>query len=150
MEDVAPLIRATARVRNDETLCYRGEEGAAGPSPRCLDGSGPSPSTTAFDLQALRAKGRQAQTVSLQRPPMICPRCQSEMVPIMYGFPGNLTTAVEAEARGYLKVGGCVITPESPAWWCSECDEGEGVVADLPDDSTGVVGRAWEETWPSR
>lgn len=58
-------------------------------------------------------------TAAAPTPP--CPRCDStEAVEIVYGYPTHET--FEAAERGALRLGGCVIGPESPDYECGECD----------------------------
>lgn len=50
-----------------------------------------------------------------------CPACGSrDAVPIAYGYPSH--EMFEAERRGELVLGGCLIGPESPAYQCRACD----------------------------
>ena len=49
-----------------------------------------------------------------------CPRCHSdEVLPIAYGMPSP--ELVEESTAGRVKLGGCVIWPESPEWHCVAC-----------------------------
>lgn len=50
-----------------------------------------------------------------------CPHCKSNqaVVPIQYGYGG--IELKEAQERGELKIGGCVIGKEK--WHCRECEE---------------------------
>lgn len=49
-----------------------------------------------------------------------CLQCGSDgVVPIAYGFPGR--EMWEAEERGELALGGCVITGDDPRWQCRRC-----------------------------
>ena len=49
-----------------------------------------------------------------------CPKCNSvDTIPIVYGMPGY-ELAIEAE-EGVIKLGGCCIDKESPAWYCKKC-----------------------------
>lgn len=57
-------------------------------------------------------------TATTQFPP--CPSCGStDAVEIAYGYP--TTEAWEAEQRGEVVLGGCVIGPESPDYECRSC-----------------------------
>lgn len=52
--------------------------------------------------------------------PKRCPECGSEkIVRIVYGFPAP--EAAQAEERGELLIGGCMIGPGSPRWGCGAC-----------------------------
>jgi hypothetical protein len=50
-----------------------------------------------------------------------CPHCGSaaEPLPIVYGYPTH--EAFEAEQRGELVIGGCLIGDESPDYQCRDC-----------------------------
>ena len=51
-----------------------------------------------------------------------CPKCGAVAgVPIVYGLPGR--AAFEAEQRGELVLGGCVIEEGAPTHQCVECGE---------------------------
>ncbi len=52
----------------------------------------------------------------------VCRRCRATIrpVPIVYGMPGAELWA-EAEA-GRVRLGGCVVEPESPDFACPACD----------------------------
>lgn len=51
-----------------------------------------------------------------------CPKCGAVAgVPIVYGLPGR--EAFEAEQRGELVLGGCVIEEGAPTHQCVECGE---------------------------
>lgn len=51
-----------------------------------------------------------------------CPRCGSTgVVEILYGYP--TADAFEAERRGDIALGGCVIGDESPDYICRACRE---------------------------
>ncbi len=59
-----------------------------------------------------------------------CPQCAGEAVLILYGFP--TPSDGEAEKRGEIHLGGCVVDEDSPAWRCRECghefgDDGHGI-----------------------
>lgn len=49
-----------------------------------------------------------------------CPRCGTDMIPIVYGFP-NADTIRKAE-RGEVHIGGCLVTPGKPRFHCPNCD----------------------------
>jgi hypothetical protein len=49
-----------------------------------------------------------------------CPACgASDATPIVYGYPDQ--ELAEAERRGEIVLGGCVIGPESPEFECRAC-----------------------------
>ncbi|HEX9117177.1 MAG TPA: hypothetical protein VGA61_14005 [Anaerolineae bacterium] len=49
-----------------------------------------------------------------------CPKCAAaETIPIMYGYP-NYEAFLEQEA-GLIKLGGCLIDPSDPNWYCKKC-----------------------------
>lgn len=49
-----------------------------------------------------------------------CPRCGNELLPIVYGMPGP--EMLEKAERGEIYLGGCVITPDDPKYYCDACD----------------------------
>ncbi|WP_216918809.1 hypothetical protein [Synechococcus sp. CCAP 1479/9] len=51
-----------------------------------------------------------------------CPRCGNHGIPIVRGFPGPETAALALIEK--VKLGGCLVGPGQPAWWCASCDEG--------------------------
>lgn len=51
-----------------------------------------------------------------------CPKCGAVAgVPLVYGLPG--CDAFEAEQRGELVLGGCVIEEDAPTHQCVECGD---------------------------
>ena len=49
-----------------------------------------------------------------------CPECnEGGPLHIAYGFP--MGDMFEAEQRGEIALGGCVVSPESPTWRCRKC-----------------------------
>jgi len=49
-----------------------------------------------------------------------CPKCNSDkVIPIVYGLPG--ADLGEKERRGEIKLGGCLISPKNPKWYCKDC-----------------------------
>jgi predicted RNA-binding Zn-ribbon protein involved in translation (DUF1610 family) len=58
-------------------------------------------------------------TIDPRRP---CPRCGEEIIPtpIRYGYP-SVDMFLEAEA-GSIRLGGCMVGPESPEFACPACD----------------------------
>lgn len=49
-----------------------------------------------------------------------CQRCQSLLVPIVFGMPTYET--FEASQRGEIILGGCCVTGNDPEWQCPRCD----------------------------
>jgi ribosomal protein S27AE len=50
----------------------------------------------------------------------VCPECgDGNVIPIVYGKPGN--ELIEKAERGEVKLGGCVMSEDSPHWHCAEC-----------------------------
>ena len=57
-------------------------------------------------------------TATTTLPP--CPRCGAiQAIPILDGYPSE--EMFEAPERGEIRLGGCVIGPESPAFECASC-----------------------------
>ena len=50
---------------------------------------------------------------------MKCPKCHKELTEIIYGLPGN--ALFEAERRGEVLLGGCVLYEGRPQWYCKRC-----------------------------
>ncbi len=63
-----------------------------------------------------------------------CPRCGStDSIRIAYGLPG--LDMAEAEERGEIRLGGCLVGPESPDFECLGCGAAlPWVAADDDDD----------------
>ena len=63
-----------------------------------------------------------------------CPRCGStDAIRIAYGFPS--IEMGEAADRGEIRLGGCIVGPESPDYECFGCDAAlPWVAADDDDD----------------
>ncbi len=50
-----------------------------------------------------------------------CPKCGSgNVAEIVYGYP--TPDAVEAQDRGEIELGGCVIDADDPQWICKNCE----------------------------
>ena len=50
-----------------------------------------------------------------------CPRCGSEdVLPIVYGYPGP--ELFEESLAGQVRLGGCMVGPDSPEFHCEVCD----------------------------
>ena len=49
-----------------------------------------------------------------------CPICGSELIPIVYGMPGP--EMLNKAERGEIYLGGCVVTPDDPKYYCDACD----------------------------
>ncbi len=59
----------------------------------------------------------------MKAPPTLrpCPRCGStDAIRIQYGYPGPEMS--ESAQRGEIRLGGCLVGPESPAYECRACD----------------------------
>ena len=84
-----------------------------------------------------------------------CPRCGAlaPMLPIVFGFP--MADLFEAEQRGEIVLGGCVVDVEDPTHRCSACGRdvilaqdpvelcascGRPLIDDPEDDPTGDAG----------
>jgi hypothetical protein len=49
-----------------------------------------------------------------------CEKCNGRLIPIVYGLPsGKMFRDAE---RGKVKLGGCMVSPENPSWYCKNCD----------------------------
>ena len=55
-----------------------------------------------------------------------CPKClkKDQVVKIIYGYPGP--ELGEAERRGKIMLGGCVIEEDHPEYYCKKCHRGFG------------------------
>ncbi len=59
--------------------------------------------------------------IDLAQRPSFCPKCHSkDIVEIIYGYPSS--EAWELEAEGKLALGGCIVDPENPSWYCNDCE----------------------------
>lgn len=58
--------------------------------------------------------------IEVKRKPCKCPMCGGKVVIISYGEPTY--EAYQAEQRGELVLGGCLIGPNSPDWQCVKCE----------------------------
>lgn len=69
---------------------------------------------------------------SEQGPDPPCPRCGAAdaIVPIAYGYPSP--EMIEGANQGKVRLGGCVIGPNVPAWYCSRCAHPFGRLAGIP------------------
>jgi hypothetical protein len=68
-------------------------------------------------------------TAATRLPP--CPNCGArDAVRILYGYPSH--EMGQAEKRGEIILGGCVIGPESPDYECGTCHAPLPWVADDP------------------
>jgi len=51
---------------------------------------------------------------------LVCPECGCEaVIPVIYGMPAAITVAAEKEGR--LRLGGIMMSEDSPDWVCREC-----------------------------
>jgi hypothetical protein len=57
-----------------------------------------------------------------------CPVCgkNDNVVCILYGMP--IAKVFEDEQAGKLHIGGCVIMPDMPKWYCKRCDKEFGKI----------------------
>ena len=56
-----------------------------------------------------------------KRRPDTCPSCGASGVqPIVYAYPDE--SLREAEQRGEVQIGGCVVDLENPEWHCTACE----------------------------
>lgn len=62
-----------------------------------------------------------------------CPACGSgDVLPIVYGLPGpGLRQQAE---NGEVVLGGCVVSDDSPVWYCNHCGHRWGSFAEESDD----------------
>ncbi|MCK9591522.1 MAG: hypothetical protein M0Q91_05890 [Methanoregula sp.] len=51
-----------------------------------------------------------------------CPKCKSknDVIPIQYGYPS--VRMFEERESGKIELGGCIVAPENPNWYCKKCD----------------------------
>ncbi len=67
-----------------------------------------------------------------------CPNCGGTLIPIVYGFPGP-GLMDEADA-GHVRLGGCVVMGNDPAWECSDCERWFNVdLAEAPREQRPAV-----------
>ena len=57
--------------------------------------------------------------IEVNRKPTKCPTCGGKVVIINYGEPTY--EAYQAEQRGELVLGGCLIGPDAADWQCVQC-----------------------------
>lgn len=57
--------------------------------------------------------------IEVKRKPTKCSTCGGKVVIINYGEPTY--EAYQAEQRGELVLGGCLIGPNAPDWQCVQC-----------------------------
>ena len=50
-----------------------------------------------------------------------CPKCGKDLLPIAYGVPGP--GMMDADRRGEIALGGCVVSDNDPEWRCSACEK---------------------------
>lgn len=50
-----------------------------------------------------------------------CPKCHGELIPIIYGLP-SYETFLKQE-KGEVKLGGCMVNPNNPNYYCKTCDK---------------------------
>lgn len=61
----------------------------------------------------------EAEIVIVDAKPQKCPKCNDEVVKILYGLPTE--ESFEKAEKGKLILGGCTITGHSPQWGCVKC-----------------------------
>jgi hypothetical protein len=49
----------------------------------------------------------------------VCPQCEGDLVPILYGYPGQ--EMLEAAQRGEIVLGGCMVGEDDPQYRCGRC-----------------------------
>ena len=59
-----------------------------------------------------------------------CQRCNTGMLPVMYGFPGP--EMADDAMQGKIILGGCCVTENDPRWQCPACG------ATLPESAEQV------------
>ncbi len=70
-------------------------------------------------------------TATTTLPP--CPACRStDAIRILYGYPGG--DMWESEQRGEIRLGGCLVGPESPDYECRGCGSALPWVAEDDED----------------
>ncbi|MDI2131110.1 hypothetical protein [Yinghuangia seranimata] len=67
-----------------------------------------------------------------------CPRCEGRLLPIVYGYPAP--SLFDRASAGEVRLGGCVVSSDSPQWSCADCgtefrDEAGGLTAVGADES---------------
>lgn len=62
-----------------------------------------------------------------------CPNCFSseKVVPIVYGYPSD--ELLNSERTDFV-LGGCMIGPDSPGWFCQECEHEFGEVRTFSEE----------------
>jgi len=56
-----------------------------------------------------------------KRAPITCPKCGGHRtIPIAYGMPSQ--ELLELREQGKVRLGGCVVGPSMPDWYCPACD----------------------------
>lgn len=69
-----------------------------------------------------------------------CPDCGTRAIRVIYGRPAP---AVVALARaGEIMLGGCLLAPECPRWWCRGCGSRLGQLAGIGESRIGESHRA--------
>lgn len=51
----------------------------------------------------------------------LCPNCNSEMAPIIYGYP--TVEMIDLARQDIIALGGCVVSPDNPTHYCYSCNE---------------------------
>jgi hypothetical protein len=85
---------------------------------------GPEPAVMTFaEFRRARDPGR--------IPSPWCPDCRTRAVPVMYGRPAP--AAVALARAGEIMLGGCLVGPASPRWWCPGCHSALGQLAGIAE-----------------
>jgi len=54
--------------------------------------------------------------------PGTCPECGSDRIAsLLYGFPRMTPNLQRALAEGRIRLGGCCVSDDDPAWECADC-----------------------------
>ena len=65
-----------------------------------------------------------------------CPKCKSENTcEISYGYPGDEEEYLKLVAEKKIYPGGCVISHDSPLWYCNDCENKWGQLDSDKTDS---------------
>lgn len=49
----------------------------------------------------------------------VCPKCEGDLIPIVYGYPSP--EMVESADRGEILLGGCIVSDSDPQFRCAHC-----------------------------
>jgi len=62
---------------------------------------------------------RLLQAQQLPKGLKVCPKCEGDLIPIVYGYPGP--EMVESADRGEILLGGCIVSDNDPQFRCKNC-----------------------------